>query len=152
MRTAARAPPSEAARNVLTARPLPRHCAAVLWRDAASGTYHALFHGFESSAPPSPPPPQTCAGALVAGHAFSADGRNWTRSATPPFGNTYETDDGRLVVVATRERPKLVLDAVSGAPIALFTAASSALTCPPAPCVACKMSGWSYTLAQETAL
>ena len=58
---------------------------------------------------------------------------------------------GAPLIVATRERPKLVLDAAR-TPVALFTGASALQTCPPASCCNCKVFGWSFTLAQETNL
>lgn len=113
------------------------------------GNLHALFHAFTTD--PSPAPPQSCAGALVSAHAFSGDGGlSWARSDTPPFGNEVAlSGGGGPLVVATRERPKLVLDAAR-TPIALFTGASAVQTCPPASCCGCKYDGWSFTLAQET--
>jgi hypothetical protein len=113
------------------------------------GNLHALFHAFTTD--PSPAPPQSCAGALVSAHAFSGDGGlSWARSDTQPFGNEVAlSGGGGPLVVATRERPKLVLDAAR-TPIALFTGASAVQTCPPASCCGCKYDGWSFTLAQET--
>ena len=127
----------------------PLICARSLWQDSEDNL-HSLFHAFTSD--PSPAPPGTCAGALTSAHAFSGDGGlTWTRAATPPFGNVVAMSGGTPLVVATRERPKLVLDAAR-TPVALFTGASALQTCPPASCCNCKVFGWSFTLAQETNL
>ena len=62
---------------------------------------------------------------IVAGHAFSEDGLNWTFSDVPPYTADVLATDGTMAHYATRERPFLLLDDSDGggrAPVALYTA------------------------------
>lgn len=61
---------------------------------------------------------------IVAGHAYSRDGVRWQFSDEPPYTATVKTEDGGAdanYVYATRERPFLLFDEDTEAPIALFT-------------------------------
>ena len=59
-----------------------------------------------------------------AGFAWSHDTVNWHRSRVPPFDNRVTHVDGRVSVLSTRERPKLVFDD-DGRPTALFSGVSA---------------------------
>ena len=57
---------------------------------------------------------------------------------------------GETITVATRERPKLVVDA-AGRKTHLVNGVCSAPACPDGPptgCVDCKYANWDYTLVQ----
>ena len=46
---------------------------------------------------------------MVSLHLFSPDGVRWRASPTPPYTNRIPWTDGSTSLVATRERPKLLL-------------------------------------------
>ena len=46
---------------------------------------------------------------MVSLHLFSPDGVRWRASPTPPYTNRIPWADGSTSLVATRERPKLLL-------------------------------------------
>lgn len=80
-----------------------------VWYQAGPpASYHALFHGLGA-----------CEGAAGC-HAFSRDTWEWTLSPVPAYNFTVEFDDGSQVVFARRERPQLILDPKTGAPLALI--------------------------------
>jgi hypothetical protein len=57
-------------------------------------------------------------------HLFSGDGGNtWAVSASPVY-DLLELTNGSSILPATRQRPQLVLDAVSRAPLWLFNGAA----------------------------
>ena len=57
-------------------------------------------------------------------HLFSSDGgRNWAVSASPVY-DLLELRGGSHILPATRQRPQLVLDTVSRAPLWLFNGAA----------------------------
>lgn len=76
-------------------------------------------------------------GSIVAGHAYSPDGYNWTQSFEEPYTNLIDLADGTVQLVATRERPKLIFTA-AGEPAYLTNGACIATSCVPAGCVDCK--------------
>lgn len=55
-------------------------------------------------------------------HAFSIDAKTWYCTPTPPYNGTIVYEDGEVVELAKRERPKILLDPKSGEPIVLFSA------------------------------
>ena len=80
-----------------------------IFRDAR-GNFHILTHDFADP---------------TGGHAFSADGLNWT-FAGQAYGRTMQLANGSSVSFSRRERPQvLVLD---GKPAFLFTGALNAGT------------------------
>ena len=77
-----------------------------LWVDRR-GNFHILFHAF----------------ATMGGHAFSrALAGPWTLSDTVPYNCTISWSNGTTITYAERERPELLLDAVTGSPLVLYTA------------------------------
>jgi len=77
-----------------------------LWVDRR-GNFHILFHAF----------------ATMGGHAFSrALAGSWTLSDTVPYNCTISWSNGTTITYAERERPELLLDAVTGSPLVLYTA------------------------------
>jgi hypothetical protein len=81
---------------------------------------------------------------------FSRDGlTNWSVSDVEPFSFNISYEDGSHGLVATRERPKLLFDAVSKEPTHIYSATvdlptTSCTTCdakPPAgACIMCKIT------------
>ena len=58
-------------------------------------------------------------------HAFSADGSTWTeRDLTPMFGTDVAIGGDRTLKLKRRERPELVFDPKSMAPVLLLNGAS----------------------------
>ncbi len=84
-----------------------------VWRDAARGVFHALFHH------------RGCASHECGGHAYSEDGVHWryTNPEGDAFGPTVELAGGGTITLARRERPQLLFqgDDDGAAPIALLT-------------------------------
>ncbi len=78
-----------------------------MWQDAAN-VFHALFHDMSPDLP-------------AGRHAFSADGIAWTLTSELAYTGTVQWEDGTNVTYAKRERPHLLLDPASRAPLALFT-------------------------------
>jgi hypothetical protein len=68
-----------------------------MWQDAASGTYHALFHNMGGCRD-------------VGCHAFSADGFAWFLATSDPYTTTVSFQDGSGITYARRERPHLVFN------------------------------------------
>ena len=75
-----------------------------IFRDAR-GSFHMLTHDFAQP---------------TGGHAFSADGLNWT-FAGQAYGTTMQYADGSSVEFARRERPQVLV--LGGKPAFLFTGA-----------------------------
>jgi len=66
---------------------------------------------------------------------FSRDGlSNWTISTVEPYSFKINYTDGTTGLVATRERPKLLFDPMTGEPTHLYTAAAPM---PPRGCISC---------------
>ena len=78
-----------------------------IWQDARDH-WHALFHDMAPDLP-------------AGRHAFSADGLAWTLTAELAYTGAVEFEDGSSVAFTKRERPHLLLDPASRAPLALFT-------------------------------
>ena len=55
-------------------------------------------------------------------HAFSADGKTWCCTPTPPYNGTVHYTDGGSMAFANRQRPKVLLDPTTGELAVLFTA------------------------------
>jgi hypothetical protein len=53
-------------------------------------------------------------------HAFSTDGATWHCTPTAPYNGTVVYDDGEVVTFGKRERPKVLLDPVTGELAVLF--------------------------------
>jgi len=93
------------------------------------------------------------------GHAYSADGLDWTFSTFEPFGGTVLFTDGSHISFATRERPQLVFsDESRTVPAALTSAVSSQPLgpwcdqCKQGACSQCKVTegrDWTYTIVQQ---
>eukprot|EP01062_Namystynia_karyoxenos_P073626 TRINITY_DN70433_c0_g1_i1.p1 TRINITY_DN70433_c0_g1~~TRINITY_DN70433_c0_g1_i1.p1 ORF type:complete len:396 (+),score=114.56 TRINITY_DN70433_c0_g1_i1:86-1189(+) len=94
------------------------------------------------------------------GHAFSADGFNWTYSGTEPFNGTVRFADGSSRSFSTRERPKFVFgdsDTARAVPIAVITGVSpqpispACDSCSEGACSQCKVTtgrDWTYTVLE----
>lgn len=54
-----------------------------------------------------------CDDKIVSAHIFSLDGRTWRSHPTPPYTSQVLMENGKVLTVATRERPKIYF--VSGA-------------------------------------
>ena len=77
-----------------------------LWVDKR-GNFHMLFHAF----------------ATTGGHVFSRQlAGPWTLSDVVPYNCTISWSNGTTITYAERERPELLLDAITGAPSVLYTA------------------------------
>ena len=68
-----------------------------MWFDAASSSYHAIFHNMGGCA-------------AVGCHAFSADGFTWYIAMTPAYTSLVEFEGGGNITYARRERPHLVFN------------------------------------------
>ena len=79
-----------------------------VWRDKR-GNFHALFHKFTDEHP-------NCGG-----HAYSADGKDWTLHNTPAYTTTITTANGVGHPFARRERPHLLFGDDGVTPQMLFT-------------------------------
>ncbi len=76
-----------------------------LWVDKR-GNFHMLFHAF----------------ATMGGHTFAREYSGpWTLSDVPPYNVSIQWNNGTHIVYAERERPELLLDATTGAPLVLYT-------------------------------
>lgn len=93
-----------------------------------------------------------CLGTLVSGHTFSADGLSWNVSSVSPYGNTVAVDNGSVLTLSTRERPKLVFNS-QGQPTHLMNGVCYGVSsCPPTPGVNCKYDFAVATLTQPLRL
>ena len=91
--------------------------------------------------------PWTCVPKLHAGgHAWSKDGLHWSEPRVGAFSAKIALTDGRVVECERRERPKMVLDPRSGAPLALVT---GVLGCPEGIFEGYRGNDDSFTLVQE---
>jgi hypothetical protein len=78
-----------------------------VWQ-AADGAWHALLHDMSPDMP-------------AGRHAFSRDGAAWTVTADLAYDGNVTFADGSRVAFAKRERPHLLLDPRTRAPLALAT-------------------------------
>ena len=100
--------------------------------------YHILTHNLHGAGGRTTHPV-----AWWVGYAFSLDFVHWRYSTVPAVTNTFTADDGTNVTLAGRERPQLLVDSDTGAPLALFSGAVPA---------AGQQQGFegTYTLVQPT--
>ena len=64
---------------------------------------------------------------FVGGHAFSQHiTRGWVEAITPAYTKTLELAGGGTMRITRRERPQLLRDGITGAPIVLFNGVSGA--------------------------
>lgn len=73
------------------------------------GNFHALFHKFTDESPG------------CGGHAYSRDGFDWTLHNVAAYTTEVTTTDGVGHHFSRRERPHLLLDAKTQAPLMLIT-------------------------------
>lgn len=106
-----------------------------LWQDLR-GHWHVIAHVFASEhCGTSDPKSVTPSCNPVSGHLFSRDGlTNWTTSDVEPYSFVVKYDDGTSGLLATRERPKLFFDPITGEPTHLYNAAAPM---PPGGCKSC---------------
>lgn len=91
---------------------LPPWCVAGLGEDPflyrnSRGEFHMLIHGM-------------CFATFNAIHAFSEDGVAWSLSPTPPYSYMVNYSGAAPELYWRVERPQLVLDPATAAPLALF--------------------------------
>eukprot|EP00933_Yihiella_yeosuensis_P038928 TRINITY_DN32875_c2_g2_i1.p1 TRINITY_DN32875_c2_g2~~TRINITY_DN32875_c2_g2_i1.p1 ORF type:complete len:435 (-),score=50.00 TRINITY_DN32875_c2_g2_i1:50-1309(-) len=118
------------------------------------GSFHLLFHVYETGENGI-----TCSNTTVAAHLFSSDGFQWHTTPVQPFTSVISLADGGSMVVATRERGKILFNA-EGRMTHLINGVSGLETCYNATectwkkpgdcignaCVNCKFKGWDFTL------
>lgn len=121
-----------------------------LWFDRR-GNFHILYHVYCLL-------PYTDDKECYSGHAFSADGFDWTFSAVEPFGGTVQFTDGTSTTFSTRERPQVIFAAgdrttpvgfvggVSSQPIGPMCDSCSQGTC--SQCKVTEGRDWTYTVLQ----
>lgn len=90
----------------------PPWCVAGLGEDpflfqSKTGSFHMLIHGM-------------CFAIFNAIHAYSLDGIIWTVSNTPPYSYAVNYSDAPSTVYWRVERPQMIFDPTSGAPLVLF--------------------------------
>jgi hypothetical protein len=90
------------------------------------GHWHILAHVFNTLPCGDGDPSKVTASCnYISGHLFSRDGlSNWTVAREEPYSFKIQYSDGSSGLVATRERPKLLFDEVTGEPTHLFTSAA----------------------------
>jgi len=121
----------------------------------ARGNWHVIYHVYRTG--PVGGDAHNCLpghdGAVVSGHYFSADGLDWRTSPTMPYGNVVDLDDGSQLLLTTRERPKMLFNAM-GEPTHLSNGVcpspgnfSTPFSCPKVStgCVDCKYNDWDFT-------
>jgi len=121
-----------------------------LWFDRR-GNWHILYHVYCLK-------PFSAHKECYSGHAFSADGFEWTFSDVEPFNGTVNFDDGTSTTFSTRERPQVIfgkgdtttpvgfVGGVSSQPIG-----SMCDSCYKGTCSQCKITkdrDWTYTVLQ----
>ena len=127
----------------LVANGVPGHYEdPILYMDRR-GHWHVIWHVYNSTTPCG-----ACTDSTVSGHHFSADGVEWHASKVQPYTNKVEFTNGSVLTVATRERPKLIFDPITGDISHLSTGTCVAASCAPVPAVNCKTQAWDYTLVQ----
>lgn len=110
------------------------------------GHWHVIFHVYTTDVP------DTCVNSTVSGHYFSRDGFTWLASPYEPFTNFVQFTNGSSMVVATRERPKLLFNS-NGDPTHLVNGVTGGTSfCAPTPCVNCKYNYWDFTLVSPLAI
>lgn len=112
-----------------------------LYRDARD-RWHVLAHSWN----------HTDDGA-ISGHYYSLDGLTWQTTGEQPYGNTAALDDGRTLHFRTRERPKLMFDTETNAPLYLLNGVNTNMACG-SPASSCKTRlgfDWDYTFIQPVA-
>jgi hypothetical protein len=104
------------------------------------GHFHGIYHAYHRS-----PNADNCENETVATHIYSADGFKWHLSQQPPYGNQLELANGNSITLATRERPKPLIE--NGIITHLVQAVCGSPNCfSPTGCVNCKYKNWDFTL------
>jgi hypothetical protein len=122
-----------------------------LWFDRR-GNFHILYHVYDMR---NQSMERNDSSNLYSGHAFSADGIEWSYSKTEPYSGTVRFTDGTSKTYATRERPHVIFDPKkdpnSTTPVGIITAVSaqpvgpSCDACPSGACSQCKaVPGWDW--------
>ena len=111
----------------------------------ANNNFHVLYHAYQYAGTP-----DDCDDSVVSAHAYSIDGYDWHVSSVPPYGTQLRVDcpDGSTTVtLATRERPKLVLqNGILTHMVEGVCGASGCSTKDAKHCVNCKYRNWDFTL------
>jgi len=121
-----------------------------LWFDRR-GNWHILYHVYCLK-------PFSEHKECYSGHAFSADGFEWTFSDVEPFNGTVDFADGTATTFSTRERPQVIFaKGDSTTPVGFVGGVSSQPigpvcdTCYKGTCSQCKITtdrDWTYTVLQ----
>jgi len=119
------------------------------------GNWHVIYHVYQTFRTDS------CVGSIVSGHVYSPDGITWFSTDASPYtnqvwwaNNAGPVPGGGPTTLATRERPKLFFDPVSGNPVALINGVTlDVSSCPDVAtgCVDCKYNDITSTLVQPLA-
>lgn len=128
-----------------------------LWIDQR-GRWHFLSHNFDYR-DGVPANANETLPMLVSGLGFSMDGLDWRFAPQQPYGSYVNYTDGSFRMFATMERPHLMFDRLSGAPLYLVNGVSPTWPCDACEsrpgsahsCVVCKTStgvDWTYTLVR----
>ena len=89
--------------------------------------FHLITHSWRTCGEPSPRTPDTpnrAAGSCGA-YSWSEDGTNWTSSAVPFYEAAVRWENGSTTELRARQRPQIVFDDRSGAPLFLFNGVTS---------------------------
>lgn len=130
---------------VITLPPNPPNTGT--WEDPylfldARGNWHVLAHSWDHGNDDA-----------ISGHYYSVDGLTWHTTGEQPYGNTAALDDGTVLHMRTRERPKIYFDADGVTPLYLFNGINTNAYCP-SPASGCKTRAgydWDYTFVQPIA-
>lgn len=116
----------------------------------ARGNWHQFFHTYTMTCDT-----PRCDPTAISGHSFSADGLRWHSSCVQPYFNVANVSDGSVVRMSTRERPKLIFDALEN-PIALSNGVCPTPNCYPQAAIQCKVQGlgphtgyWDHTFVVQ---
>jgi hypothetical protein len=115
-------------------------------QDNNQESFHILWHVYNTTE--HAPHGHECYDSTVSAHSYSVDGITWFTSPIQPYTTQVLLSSGVSVTVATRERPKLVFNAI-GQMTHLINGVCSAPACPNGPvvgCVDCKYDSWDFTL------
>lgn len=105
------------------------------------GHFHGIYHAYHRS-----PNADNCENEIVSTHIYSKDGHAWHISQHPPYGTKLELASGESITLATRERPKPLIDE-NGIMTHIIQAVCGSPYCySPTGCVNCKYKNWDFTL------
>lgn len=104
------------------------------------GHFHIIHHAYKLF-----PNASNCENDIVASHSYSVDGIDWHLSKIPPYGTELKLVNGKSITLATRERPKPLIQ--NGQMTHLVQSACGVPNCySNTGCVNCKYKNWDFTL------